>query len=146
MMLHVLIESNSAGFLLVKVLEEEHQAGLIEFRCATPPSSLYAAARTLLAVRNEPVAVVLDADSTDPEAADRRRWVAEEVIGEAAGAAPLRILVAVPALEALLFRRPDAVARAYSYSPPGLLELGKAFRRISLPLPGTKHRDFVADQ
>jgi hypothetical protein len=131
-MLHVLVESNTAVILLVKVLREEQQAGSVEIRSTAPPSSLYAAARTLLVVRNEPVAVVLGADSTDPEAAARRRLAAEEVIGEAAGSAPLRVLMAVPALEALLFRRPDAVARAYGHVPQGLLELGLLSPRDAL--------------
>jgi hypothetical protein len=42
-----------------------------------------------------------------------RRLTAEEVVGDAAGSAPLRVLVAVPALEALLFLRPGLVARAF---------------------------------
>jgi hypothetical protein len=131
-MLHVLTESESEAALLARILEAEHRAGAVESRRAAPPSSLYSAARTLLAVRNEPVAVLLDAGSTAPEAADRRRLAAEEVIGEAAGAAPSRILVAVPALEALLFRRPDALARAYGTISPGLLELGRVSPRDAL--------------
>ena len=117
MIIHGLTESNTNTFLLVKLLYEEQSVGLIALRCAAPTSSLYSTARTLLVVRNEPVALILDADSTDPEAADRRRQAAEEVIGAAAGAAPFRILVSVPALESLLFHRPDAVARAYPNTP-----------------------------
>ena len=88
-MLHTLAESNTAALLLSKTLREEQAAGLIEIRTAGPPSSLYAAARTLLAVRFEPVALVLDAGSTDPEAGRRQRRAAEEVVGEASEAAPL---------------------------------------------------------
>jgi hypothetical protein len=131
-MLHVLVESNTAAILLVKVLQEEQQASSVEIRCSTPPSSLYAAARTLLVVRNEPVAVMLDADSTDPEAANRRRLAAEEVIGEASGSAPLRVLMAVPGLKALLFRRTGAIERAYGHLPQGLFELGLLSPRDAL--------------
>src|SRR5438270_13642053 len=118
MMLHILLETNRAELLLVKLLQAERQAGSVTIRSDAIQTSLYASARTLLIVRREPVAVVLDAESTYPTVADRQRQAAEEVIGEAAWRAPLRILVAVPALEALLFRRPDAVARAYGQVTP----------------------------
>jgi hypothetical protein len=124
-MLHILVDSKTAEFLLVKLLQPEQQAGSLQCRFAAPMSSLYASARTLLIVRNEPVAVVLDAESTYPRVAAQQRQAAEEVIGDAAWRAPLRILVAVPAVDALLFRRPDAVARAYGPVPQSLLELGR---------------------
>ncbi len=123
-MLHILVDSNTGEALLVKLLQAEQRAGSIRIRSSTIRSSLYSSARTLLMLRKEPVAVVLDADSTRSGVADLRRQSAEEVIGEAAGVAPLRILVAVPAMEALVFRRPDAIARAYGQVPQSLIELG----------------------
>ncbi len=123
-MISVLVGSNTAAMLLVNLMEPEQQAGLVEFRCAHPTSSLYAAAKTLLEIRNEAVALVLDADSTEPTMAARVRDEAAEVIGESAFAAPLSILVAVPAVESLLFRRPDAVRRAYSHATSDVIDLG----------------------
>ncbi len=35
-MLHVLVESNTSALLLVKVLQREQQAGLVEIRCSAP--------------------------------------------------------------------------------------------------------------
>jgi hypothetical protein len=124
MMINVLVDSNIAAMLLLKLMEPEQQAALVEFRCAHPTSSLYAAAKTLLEIRNEPVALVLDADSTEPMMAARVRDEAVEVIGESAAAAPLRILVAVPAVESLLFRRAEAVRRAYGNTTSDLIDLG----------------------
>ncbi len=57
MTLHALVESNMAAILLANVLREEQEAGFVEIRASVPRSSLYAAARTLLAVRCEPVAL-----------------------------------------------------------------------------------------
>jgi hypothetical protein len=131
-MLHALVESNTAAMLLLKTLQEEQAVGLVDIRAAGPASCLYAAARTLLAVRCEPVALVLDADSTDPEADRRRRQAAEEVLGEATGAAPLRILVALPALESLLFLRPATVERAFGPVAEDVLELGRLSPRDAL--------------
>jgi len=77
---------------------------------------------------------LLDADSTYPEAVARRRLTAEEVVGDVASSAPLRVLVAVPALEAILFLRPDPVARAFgeTASDGHMLELGRLNPREAL--------------
>jgi hypothetical protein len=131
-MLYVLVESNTAAILLLKLLLQEQAAGSVEVWASRPMSSLYARARTLLTVRSEPVALVLDADSTDPEAARRRRLAAEEVVGEAAGEVPLRVLIAEPALEALLFLRPAAISRAFGPTPPDLPTLGRVSPRDAL--------------
>lgn len=133
-MVNVLVETISSAMLLAKLLSKEEQHGLVEIRTAAPASSLYSAARTLLAVRGEPVVLLLDADSTVQEAVDRRQQVAEEVIGEAARSATARVLIAVPALEALLFLRPGPVARAFGASADGehLLELGRLSPREAL--------------
>jgi hypothetical protein len=68
-----------------------------------PLSSIYSTARTLLAVRHEPVALVLDAGATDPDTVSERRQSIEEVIGETASRAQFLPLVAVPALIARVF-------------------------------------------
>jgi len=122
-MINVLVGSNTAATLLLKLMRPEQQAGLVNVRCAHPSSSLYSAAMTLLVIRNEPVALVLDADSTEPTMAARVRNEAAEVIG-ASATASLRILVAVPSVESLLFRRAEAVRRAYGNTATHLIELG----------------------
>ena len=55
-------------------------------------------------------------------------------MGDVASSAPLRVLVAVPALEALLFLRPDPVARAFgeAASDEHMLELGRLNPREAL--------------
>lgn len=135
-MLHVLVDSNMAAILLSILMEQEQQQGLVELRCAYPSSSLYSSARTILMIRNEPVAVVLDANSTEPEMESRAHDAAEEVIGWSGESPPLRILVAVPSVESLLFKRPDAVRRAFDEVSETLVEIGlvspgDALRRLS---------------
>jgi hypothetical protein len=131
---HVLVESNRSALLLAKLLRAEQEAGLIGIRADRPSSSLYSGARTLLAVRGEPVVLVVDADSTDPEVVARRQVTVEEVVGEVTSSASLRVLVAVPALEALLFLRPDPVIRAFgeAASDEHMLELGRLIPREAL--------------
>jgi hypothetical protein len=79
-MLHILVDSKTGEFLLVKLLQAEQQAGSVTIRSDAIESSLYASARTLLLVRREPVALVLDAKSTYPRVAEHQRQDAEEVI------------------------------------------------------------------
>ena len=137
-MTNVLVASNGSALLLKTLMAPEQRSGLVVIRCVPIPSSLYASAKTLLQVRNEPVALVLDANSTEPMMAARARDEAAEVIGVSADASTFRILVAVPALEALLFRRRAAVCRAYGNATPewielGLVSPGDAFRKMSGP-------------
>lgn len=124
-MLHIIVNSNMVAMLLLKVLGDEQRNGVIELRASAPLSSLYGSAKTFLGVKNEPVAILLDANSTDAQVVDRLRESAAEVIGDTAGAAPLKILVAVPAVEALLFERSDAVKRAFPHASETLIEIGK---------------------
>ncbi len=124
-MLHIIVSSNTVAMLLGQVFSEEQNAGLVEVRTSYPLSSLYGTAKTLLGVRNEPVAIILDANTTDSSVANDLRESAAEVIGDAAGAAPLKILIAVPAVEALLFEQSDAVKRAFPHASDTLIEIGK---------------------
>jgi len=123
-MIHVRIGSDTAGVLLARLLKPEIGDGQINLRVSRQTSALYASAKTLVAIKNEPVALVLNADSTEPAMADRVRDDAAEVIGEFAAAASLRILVAVPSIESLLFHCPEAVWRAFSPTSPYLIDLG----------------------
>ncbi len=101
-------------------------------------SSIYSTARTLLAVRQEPVALVLDASATDPPTVSERRQAIQEVIGEAASRAPFHLLLAVPALQSLLFTRPVLIARAFGegadddgrISDIGRLSPREAYKRL----------------
>ena len=66
-----------------------------------------------MVIRREPVAALIDADTTEPDAAARRRASAEEVFGPAAFSAPFRLILAVPCFEAILFSRPALLERAF---------------------------------
>ncbi len=73
-----------------------------------------------------PVAVVIDADSPEQEVASERQHSAEEVLGDAAGGVPFRVIVAVPELEILFFKRPQLLKKVYGKSLTALVtELGR---------------------
>ncbi len=109
----VLTEGNFDGMFLATLIAEEQDRYGIEIRAVGGKSSVYSFARTLLAVKRIPVAVVIDADSPEPEVAEERQRTAEEVIGDVASGIPFRVIVAVPELEILFFRRPELVRRVF---------------------------------
>jgi hypothetical protein len=132
MMLQILVELKIPALLLARVLEAEQQAGLVIVRSYPEPSSMTGSAKMFLAVRREPVAVVQNAESTYPRTAAWMKQGIEEVMWGTPQRAPFRILIAVPAVEALLFLMPDAIARAYGPVSEHLLEIGRISPRDAL--------------
>jgi hypothetical protein len=109
----VLTEGNFDGMFLATLIAEEQQRDDIDIRVVGGKSAIHSVARTLLAVNRIPVAVVIDADSPEPDVAMERQSSAEEVIGAAAIGIPFRVIVAVPELEILFFRRPELLHRVF---------------------------------
>ena len=140
-MIHVLVGPTISAKLIAQLVQGEQEAGDLKIHCDHPRSSLLASGKTLLVIGQQSVALVLDADSTNPEVAERTRHDAEEVIGGYSDSPRLRILVAVPTLESLLFQRPDAVRRAFPETPDNLIEIGLISPRDALHrLPGATDR------
>jgi hypothetical protein len=108
----ILTESTFAGFLISRILSDEEKSD-IEIRAVGGLSSIYSVARTFLASRRTPVVLVLDADSPEPAVASQRRQMAEEVVGDVASGVPYKVIVAVPEMEILLFRRPELLRRLF---------------------------------
>ncbi len=129
----VLTEANFDGMLLATLLGDEENRDGIEIRVVSGLSSGYSFARTMLAVKRIPVAVVIDADSPEQEVASERQRSAEEVLGDAAAGVPFRVIVAVPELEILFFKRPQLLKKVYGKSVTALItELGKVSPRRAL--------------
>jgi hypothetical protein len=131
-MLTVLVESEASAELLGRLLGSERDAGLLRLQSSPVLSSLYASAKTLIVVRQQPVALVLDAKSTEPSMADRAWEDAAEVVGDPGRTSLLCLLVAVPAIEALLFRCPDAVRRVFPEATDDLMAIGRVSPRDAL--------------
>jgi hypothetical protein len=133
MNVNVLTEGHFDGMLLAKLIAEEQGRSDVEINVLGGRSSLYSYARTQLAVRRIPVAVVFDAQTPEPEAALERQREAEEVIGDVAGRVPFRVLVAVPALEVLFFQRPELLRRVFGEAVnEHVMELGQLSPRRAL--------------
>jgi len=129
----VLTEANFDGMLLATLLADEEKRDGVEIRVVSGLSSGYSVARTMLAVKRIPVAVVIDADSPEQEVASERQRSAEEVLGDAASGVPFRVIVAVPELEILFFKRPQLLKKVYGKSVTALVtELGQVSPRRAL--------------
>lgn len=61
-------------------------------------------ARTILAVRNEPVVLIVDSDTNDPAQIQERRQFLEASLGQVGPRLLWRILLVVPEIEAILFQ------------------------------------------
>lgn len=139
----VLVEGNFDRMFLAKLIAEEQAHYDVEIRVVGGISAFFSYARTLLAVSRIPVAVLMDADSSEPDAIEQRRSEAEEVIGDAANGVPFRVLVAVPTLEALFFSRPELLRRVFGEAVTDhLLELGQLSPKRTLARLGSK--SFIA--
>jgi hypothetical protein len=64
-------------------------------------------ARSILAARKMPVALVLDADTTQPEAIQEQYDFLHEALGQAAAGTPFGIFLAKPEIEILLLEVPQ---------------------------------------
>lgn len=83
-------------------------------------------ASSILVRRRKPVAVVMDADSLQPDVIEERRDSVEELIRVACASLPVKVIAIVPEIEAWLFAAPEAIARVLGQPVPGdLVILGK---------------------
>lgn len=88
----------------------------VEIVAAGGGSGILSLARSIIVVRRKPVVVVMDADSIDPDVIEERRASTEELIRAAGASIPIKVVAAVPEIDAWLFAAPEAIARALGVS------------------------------
>jgi hypothetical protein len=89
-------------------------------------SELPSYARTVAITRRKPIAVLKDADSTNAEKIAEDIQGLEELIRLANWTIPLKIVAAVPVIEAWFFAAPEAIARVLGQPIPSeFLPFGK---------------------
>jgi hypothetical protein len=104
-------------------------------------SGIPSLARSVLVRRKKPIAVVMDADSNDPEVIEERQEETEELIRAADSSIPVKVVSAVPEIEAWLFAAPEAIARAVGGPvPDDFIQLGKRDPRGVLQLIAEKNQ------
>jgi hypothetical protein len=107
---YVLVEGQTDADFLRRVLASE-LTGDVELVPAGGSSSIPSLARTLVARRRKPVAVLMDSDSLAPDVIEERRDSTAELIQAAAGSVPVKVILAVPEMDAWFFAAPEVIER-----------------------------------
>jgi hypothetical protein len=109
---YVLVEAADDAAFLRRILPQEALSG-VQLVDASGSSGIPSLARTLLVRRRCPVAVVMDSGSVNPEVTDERRESTEELIRAAAATTPVKVVAAVPEIEAWLLAAPESIERYF---------------------------------
>ena len=121
---YVFVKGQTDEEFLHRVLPAE-VTNQTEFVKAGGSAHITSPARSFLARRRIPLAVLMDADSLNPEVIEDRRESTDELIQAAAGAVPVKVVVVVPEIETWFFAVPEAIERILGEKAPAdLLTLG----------------------
>jgi hypothetical protein len=102
MIAYVVTEGPNEVELLERLVPQKLREDVVIF-AAGGTSAIKSFARSVLVMRQTPVVIVVDADTVSSELLRERRQSFEEVVGSVAGSVPFKIILAVPALEAIFF-------------------------------------------
>jgi hypothetical protein len=122
---YVLVEGASDAAFLRRILPEQALSSA-ELVVAGGSSGIPSLARSVLVRRKSPVAVVMDSDSVDPDVIEERQQSIEDLIRAADASVPVKIVSAIPAIEAWFFAAPETIERTIGQKVSAeLLSLGK---------------------
>ena len=113
---YIVCEGERDAQLLKRLLPEEFVSN-VEIVAAGGLSAVKSLARSLVVRRQSPVVIVADADSTIPEQIEQRLKDTEEVVGNIAANTPVKVILAVPALEIVFFQDISLLSRLLGYAP-----------------------------
>jgi hypothetical protein len=114
---YILVEGPTDAEFLRRILLPDVLADAEVFP-AGGNSGIPSLARSILVRRKKPVVVVMDADTNDPDLIAERRDSMEELIRAADSSTPVKVVAAVPEIEAWFFAAPDALARTFGAPLP----------------------------
>ncbi len=107
---YIVTEGEADAQVLRNLLADELQTG-VYIVSASVKSSAQSLARSLVAARHRPVALVLDADTTDDALVLEQRLVAREFLSMASAGVPTEVFMAVPVMEILFFSNRELLER-----------------------------------
>ena len=107
---YILVEGASDAAFLRRILPQEVLSGA-ELVTAGGSSGIPSLARSLLVRRKRPVAIVMDSDSVDPDVIEERQQSTEDLVRAADASIPVKVISAVPEIEAWLFVAPEMIER-----------------------------------
>lgn len=98
----IVVEGKTDELILKAVLPQDLQ-GKVQFVVGSGRYSAQSIARTILAYERQPVALVLDADTTDESKVKEQVAYFQKALGEVASDVPYQAFIAVPEIEIILF-------------------------------------------
>ena len=102
-MIAYVVAGRQSDIDLLKALLPADLCQEVWFTAAGGISAVVSLASSLIAVRETPVAIAIDADSIDPSTIRERRRDVEGLIRSVSPGIPFKVIIAVPALEGILF-------------------------------------------
>lgn len=122
---YVFVEGPTDAVFLRRVLPEEVLKDA-ELVIGGGEAGIPSLARTLLVRRRKPIAVLINSDSLAADVIEERKQSIEELIQAADGSIPVKVVAAVPVIEAWFFAVPEAIERVLGEKvSPELVFLGK---------------------
>lgn len=108
--IYVVTEGKSDIELLKKVLPK-NITRFVVFVVGEGSSSALSLASTIIAVRRQPVALILDADTQDESAIEEKSGLLCALLRKAASGVPFKVLIAKPEIEAIFFQDKSLIER-----------------------------------
>jgi hypothetical protein len=131
---YVLVEGETDKTFLEKLLEPQLLQD-VHIVVAEGKYSIPSLARSLLAMRRKPIAVLIDTDSIADEIVRGTRESITELLRAVGGPVPVMVATAVPELEAFFFASPPLLERFFGAPiSTDMIELGKRDPRGVLDL------------
>ncbi|MBO0698879.1 MAG: DUF4276 family protein [Zavarzinella sp.] len=114
---YIFVEGPTDAEFLRRILPPEVLTDA-EIITAGGSSGVASLARSVLVRRKTPIAVVMDADSTDPSVVQEQQESVEDLIQAADASIPVKVVTAVPEIDAWLLAAPEAIERALGEPVP----------------------------
>jgi hypothetical protein len=122
----IIVEGPADKLLVERILNASTgRPSLAEVFSAGGQSSAESLARTILVVKRLPVALVIDADTSNPGAVKEKRAFHETSLRSVAGKIPWHVTLMVPELEVVFFKDPQLAQSLLGPLPPLLIQLGQ---------------------
>jgi hypothetical protein len=112
----IVLEGESNLAFLKALLPDEIQT-VTEFVIVGGRSNISSIARTVLVKHREPVAVVLNADTLDPATIWEKQVTTEQLLRAVSGGTRFKLILCIPALEAVFFNAPEILERIFPKWP-----------------------------
>jgi hypothetical protein len=124
---HIIAEGESDKLLLTSVLKTADDLGEFDIIAAGGKSSAISMARSLLAVTDSAVGLVVDADTTDEDGVNEQRQFIIESLAMVAPPERYAVFQAVPEIEICFFDTPAVIAEFLGAELPSDLRLRARF-------------------